>query len=147
MTSAAIACLILAVAAFASCCAAWYGRVSPSELEEPNQNNHGRFRTSLALSALLCVTFSGRDLRRVSVGVGLFAPLHQWAAAIRIRSDMGGVDFRDLCHRWRPVCTRRAEITHCRQFYGSRFSLDFGRSGERCRLTICRSIGVISRGC
>jgi len=58
MTSAAIECLILAVAAFASCCAAWYGRVSPSELEEPNQNNHGRFRSSLALSALLCVTSS-----------------------------------------------------------------------------------------
>jgi hypothetical protein len=58
MTSAAIACLILAVSALASCCAAWYGRVSLSAPDGPNQTNRGRFRSSIALSALLFATSS-----------------------------------------------------------------------------------------
>jgi hypothetical protein len=58
MTPITSAYLILAVAALASCCAAWYERVSPDEAAEPNQVNRGRFRSSIALSALLCATSS-----------------------------------------------------------------------------------------
>jgi len=54
----AIACLILAVSALGSCGAAWYGRVSFGEADETNQTKHGRLRSSLALSALLCATAS-----------------------------------------------------------------------------------------
>jgi hypothetical protein len=58
MTPATSAYLILAVAALASCCAAWYERASPGEFDEPNQVNRGRIRSSIALSALLCATSS-----------------------------------------------------------------------------------------
>src|SRR5450432_214683 len=58
MTAVSSGCLILALSALALCCAAWYRRSSPCTPDEHKQTGRRRFRNFLALTALLCATFS-----------------------------------------------------------------------------------------
>jgi hypothetical protein len=44
---------------------------------------------------------------------------------------MGRPSFRAVCHRWRPICTGSAEVTHCGQFRFGCVPLDLGGRRER----------------